>query len=125
MSTPKLFFRVANDDDAFCYNLKHFKDEIIKENDEIYLMDAKISIGDGTFYCNEFHMVGLVNESECGSGCEKYDPRNGRSGRCRHSKNCYEPGDRKFTLTKNRSGKIKLIEWDSSIAWVMNQTKGN
>lgn len=117
MSTPRLFFRVDGDD-AFCYNLKYFKEEIIKERDEIpveithhiLLREAKITFGDGTFYCKEFGFCGTVYDSGCGSDCKEYAPRNKRSGRCRHSSNCYEPGGRTFQLTITKPGKIKLVE---------------
>ena len=117
MKTPRFFFRIDSDYE-FCHNLKYFKEKIKEEYDEIpfeipihfMLSEAIISFGDGTFYCDEYGEVGLICDSECGSGCKKYSPRNGRSGRCIHSKHCYEPGSRVFELAMNNMGKIKLIE---------------
>ncbi len=95
---PRYYFE-SKVDPVSCYTLEYFIDELIDNNEgEVILFDAVECVGDGTFYCTEYGEVGLIDDSECGSGCEKYSPRNGRSGRCRYSNNCYEPGDRKFNL---------------------------
>jgi hypothetical protein len=34
----------------------------------------------------------------CGKVCDEYEPRNGKSGCCKHMSFCYEPG-REYLLT--------------------------
>ena len=72
-----------------------FEDENPPDSVEVY--EGVRVTGDGHFYCSEYDEVGDSRYSVCGNYCNKYAPRNGRSGRCRHSKNCYEPGE-KVTL---------------------------
>ena len=77
-----------------CYSLKHIKEMMEEDNIlEMDVFEAEIDYSGGHFYCREFGEVGEVGES-CGKFCDKYSPRNGKNGRCRHSTNCYMPTDK-------------------------------
>ncbi len=87
----KLYFQK---DDECCYGLDHHKD-YMRENDlqELELFEAKRETGTGMFFCKEFGEIGDVSERSCGKQCEKYNARNGKSGRCKYSGYCYEQTD--------------------------------
>lgn len=61
------------------------------------------------FYCKEYFEVGLKSEGSCGKICEGYAPRNGKSGRCKHSTHCYDITDRVkvLRLTDQEIAQIK------------------
>ena len=77
------------DDEERCYTLDYFLEQLDDVNPEIIVWPAVIMTGHDFFYCQEFGGVGEVGEG-CGKDCNKYQPRNGKNGRCRHSANCYE-----------------------------------
>ena len=78
------------DDQEHCYTLDYFIEQLDDVNPEITVYPAKILIGEDVYYCKEFGEVGEVGDG-CGKDCNKYEPRNGKNGRCRYSNNCYEP----------------------------------
>jgi len=102
----KYFFLLSGeiDDDYFdslcCYTLDYYIEQIKKTGKQIELEEAKREYGSDFFYCKEFKLVGLKSESECGSLCPKYDPRNKRSGRCRFNQNTFEGTGKKYVLTE-------------------------
>ena len=65
---------------------------------EIEIFPAKIVIGESYAYCSEWGEIIDTEDKSCGKQCSEYSPRNGKSGRCRHSKNCYEPSDEPIIL---------------------------
>lgn len=85
-------------DSEACFDISYFR-EMLEENQlsEMTLHVAKIVKSDGYFFCDEYKEVGETGES-CGKQCELYSPRNGKNGRCRHHKNCYEPSDETITI---------------------------
>lgn len=88
----KYFLEKDNCD--LCHPLSYFRDKIKEEElSELVLYEAKMNTNSGYFYCREFQDVGEVGET-CGKFCDKYSPRNGKSGRCRFSANLYEMTDR-------------------------------
>ena len=94
------YYFLEEDSDDGCWDLEGIKDIIehqlgLKEK-EVY--EAKMIKGLGFFYCSKFGEVGETSEGGCGKVCKEYKPRNGKSGRCVHSKNCYEP-DKKVLIT--------------------------
>jgi len=99
-------FYFCDENDERCYRLQWFKDDL-EIGDSIELTEAEMEIGTDHFYCNEYMEVGLKGEG-CGKECESYSPRNGKNGRCKHSKNCYTHSDKKFTLTKIDDKRFKL-----------------
>jgi len=84
----KLYFTGVDGEN--CYPLDYFREQLDEYNKEIVVYPAKMIVGESFFWCKEFGEVGDVGEG-CGKCCEKYAPRNGKNGRCRHSMNCYEP----------------------------------
>lgn len=93
----KLYF-ASNIDDERCYTLPAIV-EMMKEHDlsETEIQPAqKDAIYDGIFYCKHFDTIG--EDGECGTICEGYEPRNGKSGICKHKGHCYEPSEKAFTL---------------------------
>ncbi|MFA5772917.1 MAG: hypothetical protein WC974_09330 [Thermoplasmata archaeon] len=101
MKKPKLFF---SDDSEFCHSLNYFRED---GNVGMILTEALPKFGDGTFYCSVFYCCGSAGDNDCGKQCLEYKPRNGKNGRCRFSKNCYEAGSHKFKLTKEGLEEIK------------------
>jgi len=100
------YFRTDEEDS--CYTLNHFKNEMNEEViKQLELVKAEIEFGTDHFYCNEYGEVGLKGEG-CGRECDLYSPRNGKNGRCKHSKNCYTHSDEKFILTKINEKRFKL-----------------
>ena len=98
-----------NEDDGGCYPLNYFKELMAETNEtEMFLWEGIIENGTDHFWCSNFQEIGLKSENTCGSGCTAYAPRNGKTGRCKHSKNTYFHGDKyllvrtgkKFTITK-------------------------
>jgi len=85
--------------DELCYNLARVKNEFYGETSaEVYeAIPVKM---DNIFYCRFFNTCGEkgCDFDKCGKECIEYDPRNGKSGCCKHySKRFYEPGN-KITL---------------------------
>jgi len=86
----KRYFR--NDkSDEYCYTMATIKKMMkFRGCKEQKLFEAKMMVGFEYFWCREFLEVGEVGEG-CGRDCKEYSPRNGKSGRCKHSANLYEP----------------------------------
>lgn len=87
----KKYFR--NEDDELCYPLSSHYD-YMRDNDlkTLKVFEAKQDIDSGFFYCTVHFEVGTVGEG-CGKMCEKYQPRNGKNGRCKFSSHTYEATD--------------------------------
>ena len=87
----KLYFQ---DDDENCYNIQHHID-YMKENEikEMKVFEAKPEHGTGMFFCKEYSEVGEVNGT-CGKMCDKYMPRNGKSGICKYHGFVFEQTDK-------------------------------
>lgn len=86
-------FYFYNDYDEECYT----KERIIEMMREDGVIGKKVfkavkeDIKD-VFYCREY--TSLVDKGECGKQCESYDPRNGKSGICKHHGNLYAQGEK-------------------------------
>lgn len=96
---------MEKDSEGMVYDLEYWKDAVDVEEREIILEEMNVEYGNKLFWCSEHEFAGEVGE-DCGTSCKEYEPRNGKSGRCRHSKNTYEPTGKVFRLTKEK----KLIE---------------
>ena len=61
------------------------------------------------FFCKYNQTVGMKGKGyePCGKLCENYNPRNNKSGCCKHRGYCYEPSDETYTI--NINGKINKI----------------
>jgi len=87
----KYFFLTK--DDERCYTKKWIQDQIREHGfNELKVFAAERQTGFPYFFCSYFSVVGEVGES-CGKGCYAYAPRNGKSGICKHYRNCYAPGE--------------------------------
>ena len=97
----KLYFSEHQDESCFTkdYHLQYMKDNHIEE---MKVFEAKAEIGSDMFYCKEVMEVGDKSAGGCGKMCEHYKPRNGKSGRCKHSGHVYEQTEKSITL------KVKL-----------------
>ena len=91
MSRIKFYFR--NADAELCYQKKYWlsemKDEGLKEL-EVY--EARPIKDDNFFFCKAVEECG--EKGNCGRECEDYEPRNGKSGCCRHVGKLYEAGEK-------------------------------
>lgn len=97
---PKYFFNEGSSKENV-YDLEYFKKYLPESNGEIILREAVREFHSGFFYCSEFGEVGESAGSECGKLCNKYQPRNGKNGRCRYSQNTFVEGDRIYILSKD------------------------
>lgn len=104
----KKYFKI--EDDEHCFPLDYHIETAEPEEKEIILYEAKMEVGEPYFWCSVHDLVGEVGEG-CGKECEHYKPRNGKSGRCRFSKNCYSP-IKKVKVIINESGKHQIINLD-------------
>lgn len=101
----KYYFAKGFDwDEANCYTLDYWR-EYLKDNemDEIALIEATPDKDKDHFYCREFgYICGSTSDDDnpCGRHCEGYDPKNGKSGCCRHRTHCYETTDKEITLKR-------------------------
>jgi len=87
-------------DGEMCYTLDYYRDKMKFEGiEEMTLIESKPKFGSGFFWCKVHCFVGDKNEGTCGKLCDDYKPRNGKSGRCVHSANCYEPTDIEITIS--------------------------
>lgn len=88
--SKKFYFRTENDE--CCYTLEyHLIDAKDEGLTEIELFEAEKETVEGMFYCREADAQ--TEEGFCGKQCEGYDPRNGKSGMCKHKQNhFYTPG---------------------------------
>lgn len=87
----KLYFR--HKDDEHCFNKEfHFEKGKLNGQQTVVLYEAVPEKLDGVFFCRATEVVG-EDDGGCGKLCEFYDPRNGKSGMCRHKdKTTYSPG---------------------------------
>lgn len=86
-------------DSENCFTIDHFIEQM-NENyiSEMEVYPARIQKVDGYFWCAKWNEIGETKES-CGQQCSEYSPRNGKNGRCRYHKNCYEPLDESIKIT--------------------------
>lgn len=89
MRLAKYYF--CEDEAETCRTLKSIREWMSEQGIErrtIY--PALIMYGQDLYYCSHYGDIGEVGQG-CGRFCKAYKPRNGKNGRCRHSKNGYEP----------------------------------
>lgn len=92
----KLYFLGVGED--ICYQIDHWKDYMLTNGlKSLELFEAKIEYGTGYFFCREFQEVG--ESGNCGKACDKYQPNNGKNGRCNHYGYVYECTDILLILT--------------------------
>ena len=80
--------------DEFCWDIKFIKRKMqIEGYTELTVYEAKPERIEDVFFCREFGEWG--DKGECGKSCDKYSPRNKKSGCCKHYSNIsYEATDK-------------------------------
>jgi len=93
----KLYF--IEGEPEFCYHLDTIYEKMRSDGiSKLKVFKAAMITGEPFFYCKKIGEVGETGEI-CGKQCDYYEPRNGKNGRCRHSKNTYESTDEYKILT--------------------------
>jgi len=104
----KYYFKNKNSE--MCYDLDYHLDYMQKNNlSEMDLFEAKIVYGTDFFYCKYFDLVCEKKLGTCGKQCEKYSPRNKKSGICKYYCYVYENTDKIKTI------KLKLKKYENNI----------
>jgi hypothetical protein len=92
---------INGDDEAGAYTRDYFIEKMKEEGlTEIEVYPAVMMKGEDYAWCSEFQDFTEVRSGDCGRFCDKYGPRNGKNGRCKYSKNCYEPDENKLIIIK-------------------------
>lgn len=103
MRKEKLYF--SNEIDEEMAYTKSFLIEEMKERglSEINISEAIRELGTDYFFCKAVGEVGMRGEAyePCGKECKLYEPRNGKSGCCKHRGFCYVPSEEELTLKIN------------------------
>ena len=83
--------------DADCYPIDYFKRYMEDNNLSELEVHEQESIKDSDyFYCKHFQEIG--EKGICGKQCQAYQPRNGKSGICKHTGYVYETTGKTVTL---------------------------
>jgi hypothetical protein len=86
----KLYFLTK--EGGFCQNIESIYDEMrIQKLNELQVYEAVRTYSNDLFYCKHFGEVG--EKGLCGKQCPYYEPRNGKSGCCKHVGNMYKVGE--------------------------------
>jgi hypothetical protein len=90
------FFR---ENDPLCWKLDaHIDYMLLNSITKMDLFLAQRETNAPHFFCKYFGEVGDKSEGGCGKICKGYEPRNGKSGACKHYGYTYEQTNRCFTL---------------------------
>ena len=91
----RLFFESKYDE--ICHDESYFQCQMKYEKlKEINVFKAEPYKEKGIFWCSEYSFYGDGTDEYCGkkNGCDEYEPRNRKNGRCKfHSVNLYTHGD--------------------------------
>lgn len=81
-------FYFETEDSEIAYSIEHF-DTVLERPFELFeAVPCKV---EGFFWCKA---VGeCAEEGSCGKACDDYEPRNGKSGICRHKGRLYDKGN--------------------------------
>lgn len=93
---------VDNDETVF-YTLEWHLDVLRSDGDPHRVLYPGFPMrGTGDFYCLEHGFHGKRGDDfhACGRACAEYEPRNGKNGRCRHSRDVYDYDAKKPMLLK-------------------------
>jgi len=98
MKNKQFYFK--HSDSEICYQENHFTSEL-NVGESIQVFEAHSDrIGGGIFWCREYLFCGDDSSETCGRQCKDYEPRNGKSGCCRHYSTILYVHGEKVTLTK-------------------------
>lgn len=89
-------------DAEMCFHLDYHMDNARDEGlTEITLYEAVPEKVEGFFWCRAVDEVS--EDGYCGKSCEDYEPKNGKSGMCRHKGNLFTRGEKRtFKVTGQR-----------------------
>lgn len=88
MKKQQLYF--LDEDSETCHTLEyHLENAKSDELKEIELFEAVPDPSKDYFWCRADSSVCMSDDNPCGKSCEDYDPRNGKSGICKHKTHCY------------------------------------
>jgi len=82
----------------FCHDLETHRANILGTGQTLTLYRAAKMNTTNYFFCAANMEAGESGPGTCGVQCSDYEPRNGKNGRCRFHKHCYEP-DLNDTIT--------------------------
>jgi hypothetical protein len=87
----KLYFSNITSEER-CYPLDYIKQKAKEEGvRQIEVREAEREINSDAFYCSKEDEIMGKGFGYCGKECKFYQPRNGKSGICRHNKQVYTP----------------------------------
>lgn len=93
---PNFYFR--SETDERCYTLEfHMSNARDEGHGKIELIEAVPEKINGWFWCKAFDECG--EDGYCGKQCEKYEPKNGKSGMCKYRSNTFYNHGEKVTFT--------------------------
>lgn len=93
---PKLFWLKGREDEP-CFTIEHHITEAINEGlKQITLVGAKKAINSDMVFCG-FDYSSFFRDA-CGKTCTAYFPCNGRSGKCKYSRNLMELAGVELTI---------------------------
>jgi len=102
--TKKKFYFAEGREEENCFTMDFWKDYMRDEEiREMTLLRTETEKVDGYFWCKKDQEMYEKEIGACGlDWCRNYNPRNGRSGICKHSRNTfYTPTDKKIVLKRN------------------------
>jgi hypothetical protein len=83
-------------EDSECHSIEWFKEYMLEYNlDKLEVFRAVKDPCKDYFFCQKYGELG--DTGNCGKECKNYEPRNGKSGCCKHHTHCNEQGE-KVTL---------------------------
>jgi hypothetical protein len=95
----KLYFTNNLLEEDFCYTLEKIKKEAKKKGlNQIEIFEAEKEIGSDAFFCNKYSEIMGKGFGYCGKECNFYQPRNGKSGICKHNKPTYLKTNKKLII---------------------------
>jgi len=96
-----MYFHPDNDEN--CFPIEEIKDMMRDDGvNELHVEKAIRDTGGGFYYCISYGDVGETSDGHCGSNCEKYIPRNGKSGICKSHRPTYVGGEKILIKLNNK-----------------------
>jgi hypothetical protein len=99
-------YQEANKGSEYVYDLEHFKDILNDSDEEEIVLDVmQREINGDAMWCKKEGEFVVRGEDNCGKrNCNKYEPCNGKSGKCRHLTWCYIPSGKQVIIKRNKEG---------------------
>ena len=97
----KAKFYFQYNDSEMCYDEDYFQSIMDDEGlNELEVFDAIPETIKGVFWCKEQMFCGDDTQDTCGKQCFDYEPRNGKSGCCKHHTHWLRTHGNKIELTR-------------------------